>query len=156
MILIRPGEPRDVGDVADIVTAVVGPGTSIAAPKHYRRLVAVDDGAMVGFLDGLFEQPVPWRRHLIAVHPGPQAFASWILVDPATQGRGVGKALLGAFLVEAQQHGCTYFAAKVSEADDPTSRVAFFRRCGLHDLNSDIPDDLVGAPISDILATLVE
>ncbi|MGI5127472.1 hypothetical protein ACQEVB_11740 [Pseudonocardia sp. CA-107938] len=45
----------------------------LAERAHYFRLVAVDDGAVVGFLDGLFEMPVPevGRELAPGVHPGP-------------------------------------------------------------------------------------
>lgn len=123
----------------------------LADQGHYERRVAVDDGEVVGFLDGLFNQPVP-KRAALAADRGPQAWINWMGVQPAARRRGVGQALLQAFANEARQHGCTYLAAMISWADDPADRVAFFRRCGLQDLVPGKPDDIVGAPIADILS----
>ena len=118
---------------------------------HYERRVAVDAGLVVGFLNGLFDQPVP-KRAAAAADPGPQAWINWMGVQPAARLRGVGQALVRAFADEARQHGCTYLAAMISWTDDPAGRVAFFRRCGLQDLVPGKPDDIVGAPIADILS----
>ena len=153
MIAIRRDAPGDEEHVRAILVASGFDPELADRGTYYTRLVAVDDdGTVLGFLDGKFGQPVPFRPQGVqGAHPGPQAWGNLMAVAPEARRRGVGTALLRAFLVEAQQHGCTFFAAMVSWADDHTDRVAFFNQCGLGDLAPDTPDELVGAAITDIL-----
>ena len=133
MVVVRSAKPDDI-DAVGKVLAASGLGHELADRSHYVRLVAVDgDGVVVGFIDGLFDLPVP-ERAAAAAPPGPQAWGNWMVVAPAARGRGVGQALVRTFVTEAQQRGCTFFAAMVSWGDDRSERVAFFHRCGLHDL----------------------
>lgn len=154
MVTVRPAELDDVDAVAKVVVAS-GLSPELAdRGDYYVRLVAVDDdGALLGFIDGLFDLSVP-ERAASGAPPGPQAWGNWIVVAPDARGRGVGRLLIRVFVMEARQRGCTFFAAMVSWADDPTGRVGFFRSCGLRDLVPGTPDDIVGASIADILAAI--
>jgi GNAT superfamily N-acetyltransferase len=152
MVTVRLGNSNDLPAVRQIIA---DSGLLFeAARSYYTRLVAVDENsAVVGFIDGLFNFPVPDRAAETAPG-GPQAWGNYIVIAPGVRGRGVGQALVRAFVAEAQTRGCTFFAAMVSQADDWTQRVAFFRRCGMYDLVPGVPDDIVGAPIADILTAL--
>jgi hypothetical protein len=57
-------------------------------------------------------------------------------------------------VVEAAERGCIFFAGMVSWADDHTDRMAFLHRCGLRDLVPGTSNDIIGAPITEILASL--
>lgn len=153
MVTVRLASPDDLDAVGKILTAS-GLSPGLADRGHYVRLVAIDDdGALLGFIDGLFDLPVP-ERAAAGTPSGPQAWGNWMVVAPVARGRGVGQALIKTFVTEAQLRGRTFFAAMVSWADDPTDRVAFLHRCGLRDLIPETPDDILGAPIADILAAL--
>jgi GNAT superfamily N-acetyltransferase len=154
MVAVRLGNSNDLPAVRQIIAES---GLQFeAARSYYTRLVAVDeDGAIIGFIDGLFNLPVP-DRAAAAAPGGPQAWGNYIVIAPDVRGRGVGQTLVRAFVAEAQTRGCTFLAAMVSQADDRTQRVAFFRRCGMYDLVPGVLDDIVGAPIADILTALAD
>jgi GNAT superfamily N-acetyltransferase len=155
MVTVRAEKPGDCEAVLAILEAS-GSDDVFADRGHYLRLVAVDgDEAVLGFIDGSFEVPVP-DRAAAAAPAGPQAWGSWIVVAPRYRCCGVGQALVRAFVTEAKQSGCMFFAAMVSLSDDRTERVAFFQRCGMRDLVPGSPEDIVGAPIADILAALAD
>lgn len=131
-----------------------GLSQDLADRDHYSRLVAIDEsGEVVGFLDGLFDLPVP-ERAAASADPGPQAWGNWIAVSPRSRGCGVGQKLVVAFVTEAQNRGCTFFAAMLAATDGLAERLGFVRRCGLRDLVPECPDDIVGAQIVEVLAAV--
>ncbi|PKB30219.1 putative N-acetyltransferase YhbS [Pseudonocardia alni] len=151
---LRVGTADDDKAIDKILTDVGLDPFDFSRLSVYHRIVALDeDGVLVGFIDGRFDVPIPDRATLAGV-PGPQAWGSLIAVAPDRQRGGAAKLLLRALLEESQRRGCIYFSAMVSGHDDPAQRRAFFQAVGLEDLVPGVPDDIVGAPIEDVLRRL--
>ena len=89
-------------------------------------LVAENDGSLVGLVAGSGQPP-----HPILDHP-PTATISDLWVEPAHRGRGIGRALVGAFRDAAQAAGCTRL--EVSTLARDARAIAFWHALGFSDL----------------------
>ncbi|HEY2724307.1 MAG TPA: ribosomal protein S18-alanine N-acetyltransferase [Pseudonocardiaceae bacterium] len=112
---MRPSEAQRCTELEELLFAGDDPWSpeaflqAIAAGHHY--LAAREDGALVGY-GGL-------------VRMGTEAEVHTLAVDPAYQGRGVGRALLGALLEHAQ--GATVF---LEVRTDNETAIALYRSAG--------------------------
>jgi ribosomal-protein-alanine acetyltransferase len=112
---MRPSEAQRCTELEELLFAGDDPWSpeaflqAIAAGHHY--LAAREDGALVGY-GGL-------------VRMGTEAEVHTLAVDPAYQGRGVGRALLGALLEHA--HGATVF---LEVRTDNETAIALYRSAG--------------------------
>jgi GNAT superfamily N-acetyltransferase len=98
-------------------------------PARELRLVAIDGGEVVGFIEGHLDatgaEPYPEG------HCPPFAWVRQMVVDRRRRRRGVGRLLLAAFGERAMATGCTFLALQVAASPGARGRRAFFRSCGL-------------------------
>jgi ribosomal protein S18 acetylase RimI-like enzyme len=94
---------------------------SIADPEGsgYASMVALADGAVAGY---------------VCFGPTPMTAATWdlywIAVDPALQGRGIGRALYGAFAAHMQARGGRNIRIETSSKEDYAATGGFYDRLG--------------------------
>jgi len=100
---------REDVDDPGVRTAWFRPGTA--------RLVAVDDGVVVGYV-------AVARLHSWSSHVGEVS----VIVDPAHRGRGVGRALARRAVLEAVRLGLTKMVIEV--VADQEAAIAMFRSLG--------------------------
>ena len=99
--MLGPGDEEVLARVADdVFDESVDPEAArafVADPRHHIA-VAIDDGLVVGFVSGV--------HYFHPDKPAPEMWINEVGVAPTHQGRGVGKALLRAFLEAARELGC--------------------------------------------------
>ncbi len=98
-------------DNPEVLAAWVRPGTRDV------RLLAVDDGAVLGYAAVIPLQG--WSSHVGEVR---------VVVDPETRGRGIGTALARQAVIEALSLGLAKLVVEVVAEHEPT--VAMFRKHG--------------------------
>lgn len=88
--------------------------------EHENYLVAEIDGKIAGYV--LVHQNIPLdsHRHVLGING--------LAVDPAAQGKGVGRALVDAAVAEAGRRGATKVALRVL-SENPGAR-RLYERCG--------------------------
>lgn len=89
--------------------------------RRHDALIAEDAGTPVGFLLLLFDVPDE-------VTLTPQAFVAYTAVEPASRGRGVGRALLDAAEQRARKMGLQYLSLMVTDDNAPAR--ALYDRAG--------------------------
>ncbi len=113
-MLIRSMQPKDAPDVIRIWNACVSSGEVLYYPMSdgiFRRkfventgcepdhlMVAEDQNRVIGFLQGVAPQSFPGSK------PG-TAYLTVLMVDAASRGQSVGKALLNAFVERMKSRG---------------------------------------------------
>ena len=113
-MLIRSMQPKDAPDAIRIWNACVSSGEVLYYPmtdEAFRRkfventgcepdhlMAAEDHGRIIGFLQGVAPQSFPGSK------PG-VAYLTVLMVDAASRGQGVGKALLNAFMERMKSRG---------------------------------------------------
>ncbi|MDQ7027073.1 MAG: GNAT family N-acetyltransferase [Anaerolineae bacterium] len=115
-LIIRPMTSADVITVSIIIQHSLGDTVQIQhiqqviAEDDHASFVAVDNGQMVGFVDGFLtmaqDKTRRWELDLLAVHPD-------------FQGRGAGKQLIQAFSDGANDYGATLVRALVAIDNKP-------------------------------------
>ncbi len=89
--------------------------------RRHRVLIAEEGGERAGFLLLLFDVPDE-------VTLTEQAFVAYMAVEPASQGRGVGAALLDAAEAQAAAHGLRCVSLMVTDENAPAR--ALYERAG--------------------------
>jgi ribosomal protein S18 acetylase RimI-like enzyme len=116
------------GDEVAIALELVDDRLQLGERSHYRFLIAEDGGVAIGY--------AAWGPI-----PGTVASADlyWIAVDPRTQGRGVGRALLDAAEAWIAEQGRTRVYIETSTREQYVPTRGFYLRCGYH-LAAELPD----------------
>ena len=118
-VQVRPAGPDDAGAVAGLAAELAQSFTfsRTAFLSSYPALVAADDACVLLAVDG------PERlgyllgfRHLTFFANGPVAWVEEVLVRREERGRGVGRALMGAFEQWAAGGGCALVALATRRA----------------------------------------
>lgn len=107
--------PAEVDIAAELLNANLTRGEA----SEYYVTVAELDGALVGYTCA---GPIPCTRSSYDLY--------WIVVDPRSQGRGVGKALIAEFEAQVRRLGGTNVFIDTSLRDDYGPTRAFYERCG--------------------------
>ncbi len=89
--------------------------------RRHDALIAEDGGIPVGFLLLLFDVPDE-------VTLTPQAFVAYTAVEPASRGRGIGRAMLEAAEERARKMGLGYLSLMVTDDNAPAR--ALYDRAG--------------------------
>jgi len=85
-------------------------------------LVAEVEGRPAGYVAVHQSIPVPSHEHVLEI--------GGLAVDPAAQGRGVGRALVEAAIEEARRRGARKLTLRVLAHNTPARRL--YERCGFH------------------------
>ncbi|MFS8036414.1 N-acetyltransferase family protein [Xanthobacter sp. AM11] len=134
---IRPATPADIPAIAAIYDEAVRtgtasfevtpPGAAEMARRHaaiteggYPYLVMEEDGAVLGYAYASAFRPRIAYRHTVE---------NSIYVAPAAQGRGVGRALLEALLVQCEAAGFRQMVAVIGDSANAGS-IGLHRACG--------------------------
>ncbi|MFU8854692.1 GNAT family N-acetyltransferase [Micromonospora sp. SL1-18] len=159
-MFIRPSEPRDYQQMADILDAIGHDQEAwdyrfdADVKPSFPSWVALDGQRVVGMIEGRFDGDYD-ERFEQRDHPSPQAWIYLIGVRSGVRRQGIGRALLRFFTEQAVQAGCSFLALLPDQSDDDVpDRVAFFRACGLVPLLDDDPNDVHGAPLPELLPKL--
>jgi aminoglycoside 6'-N-acetyltransferase I len=108
--VLRSCAPEVFDDPIDVRAAA----EFLADPRHHVA-VAVEDGVVVGFVSAVHY-----------VHPDksrPEMWVNEVGVAPTHQGRGLGKALLGAVLGIARELGCAEAWVLTDRSNAPAMRL---------------------------------
>ena len=113
-------------------------------PETRWYAVHEDDSGVDGYV-GLFAVP-------------PEADVQTIAVAPRSQGRGLGRELLDALVVEAERRGCTQLFLEVRVDNEPA--IALYERLGFRDLGmryplregTDLEIQLMGTSLAELTA----
>lgn len=146
-------EPATQVDTAEIVRDFAWP---------FPTFVAIDGDRVVGYVEGELGS---WCADV--VRPGAEvrvlrageqqgggpacAWVDHIYVDPRRRRQGIGTALLQAFAVAAQAHGCTRVACLVEVSGGLADRIAFFRAVGLGTVDGGQSGTALVGPVPDVL-----
>lgn len=118
----RDGEQHALAVLATRAGVAYTPTTDVL-------LVAADrSDQLVGWAGGTFDARYPGPG---APVPAPHGYLQAVVVDPAHQRNGVGRALVSAFVAAAAQTGVEWVFAVPDEDQGVEDRVAFFDACGL-------------------------
>ena len=132
MIEIRTARADDAAPLAAIDVATWTSATSPAGvptePRPFFRdeenpadtLVAVSDGAVLGYAKLRNTLPTPSHAHVLEING--------LAVDPAAAGRGVGSALVEAAVAEAARRGARKVTLRVLGTNAAARRL--YARCG--------------------------
>jgi ribosomal protein S18 acetylase RimI-like enzyme len=108
-------KPDEVAVALELIDASIAD----AKGSGYECLVAVSEGALVGYT---------------CVGPTPMTESTWdlywIAVDPALQGRGVGRALYAAFVERMRARGGRNVRIETSSKEDYAATGGFYERLG--------------------------
>ncbi|MFD3683743.1 GNAT family N-acetyltransferase [Nocardiopsis sp. NPDC058631] len=112
-------------------------------------------GHVVGWLEGNSDADL-YEELTRPSHPAPYAYVAQMLVSPRARGQGAGLALMREFVTVAQAAGCTWLALLPKTGDeDEAAQLAFFARCGLHELVEGEPNEGgLAAPLVDMVVAL--
>lgn len=136
-MLVRPAVPADYPAIGRLTVAAYDADGQLNTTHGYEKvladvagragagelLVATDDGAVLGAV--LFVRP--GTRYAELSGPGEAEFRM-LAVDPAAQGRGVGRALVQACVERAAAAGCTAVVISVRDFSAPAQ--ALYGRLG--------------------------
>lgn len=134
-VTIRTALPGDGPDIARLVVASA-PHFGAAGNSETIALVAVDAGAVVGWLEGVLDGAYTGPGALV---PPPHGYVLSLVVDAQFRRRGVGSRLLDAFVGEAREAGVAWVFLFPEEGDGVEGRVAFLRAAGFSPV--DDPDE---------------
>ncbi len=153
-VTVREERPDDLAALQHILESA-GFQDSAADMRPATRdsdvLVAVTDaGEIAGMLKG--GQFAGYAERIADRLPPPQAWVSLIAVASQHRRTGVGRALLAAFARAGRAASSTFVVCLVSEDDENTGRMAFFRSCGLNPVMPERDDDVMAASIDEVLA----
>jgi GNAT superfamily N-acetyltransferase len=154
-VLVRAAEPEEYAVVGDLLVTAYAPSGMPPDAPYWSALRDTagrtrDAQVWVAELDGGVVGTVTWAgrgsgQREIARED--EAEFRMLAVDPAAQGRGVGRALLGAVVARARQEG--YAAVVLCSATWMTTAHRLYARAGFHR----IPErDWTPAPGVDLLA----
>lgn len=114
--MIRDAAPADREALVRIARASFAGIYAFFALRGIRRadplLIAEDDGAVVGFLEGLVFDGAP-----------PIGYVYFVAVDPARRGRGVGRALVAEAMDRFRAAGATRVFAAVPDDNEASRRL---------------------------------
>ena len=134
MIRIRPVEPRDRDRIRALVAA-----TGHFSPAEVDTAVelvdeALADGEASGYLIHVAADGDAPALGYVCLGPTPLTDGTydlyWIAVDPATQGRGVGRALLAFAEDEVRRRGGRLLLIETSSQELYGNTVRFYERAG--------------------------
>lgn len=101
-------------------------------------VLAAASGAVVGWLSGSLD----------AVHPsapvGRAGYIQAVVVAPGARRRGVGSALVGAFLSRAREAGVAWVFAAPDEDGDAAGRLQWVHACGFEATDDPDPWPIMG------------
>jgi ribosomal protein S18 acetylase RimI-like enzyme len=108
-------KPDEVAVALELIDAAIAD----AKGSGYECLVAQGEGAVVGYT---------------CVGPTPMTESTWdlywIAVDPAQQGRGIGRALYAAFVARMRTRGGRNIRIETSSKEDYAATGGFYERLG--------------------------
>ena len=131
-VVVRAARSDDYESIVAVVDEWWGRPMARMLPRlfldhfHATSLVAVDEGALVGFLIGFHSGSAPHR-----------AYVHFVGVAPAARGSGLARRLYETFFEAAIQDGCTTVGAITSPAN--TASVAFHQAMGFT-VHGPVPD----------------
>ncbi len=105
----------------EVALELVDDRLELGDESHYRFLVAEVAGAVVGYACW---GPIPGTLQSVDLY--------WIAVDPTAQGRGVGRALLGATERWIVEFGRSRVYVETASRTQYEPTRAFYRACGYH------------------------
>jgi len=126
-MLFRRALPEDGPDIAHLVAASAPHFGAKGYSEGSVALVAVDAGAVVGWLEGVLDGAYTGPG---APVPPPHGYVLSLVVDAAWRRRGVGAGLLSAFVGESREAGVRWVFLFPDEGEGVEERVAFFRAAG--------------------------
>ncbi|MFJ9558332.1 GNAT family N-acetyltransferase [Nocardiopsis sp. NPDC101807] len=134
-MLIRRALPEDGPDLAALVAAAA---PSFGAKGHSKgvTLVAVDAGAVVGWIEGVLDGAYTGPGSPV---PPPHGYVMSLVVDAGWRRQGVGTGLLDAFVGTARTAGLAWVFLFPDEDENVEGRVAFFEHAGFEAV--DDPDE---------------
>ncbi|GAA0972837.1 GNAT family N-acetyltransferase [Nocardiopsis tropica] len=135
-MLIRPALTEDGPDIARLVARSAPSFGAKGYSEDAVALVAVDAGAVVGWIEGVLDGAYTGPGALV---PPPHGYVLSLVVDAEWRQRGVGTGLLDAFVEEARTAGCRWVFLFPDEGEGVEARVAFFRTAGFEAV--DDPDE---------------
>jgi ribosomal protein S18 acetylase RimI-like enzyme len=132
VIEIRAARPEDAAALSAIDavtwTTANSPAGLPTEPRPFFRaeensadtLVAVRDGAVLGYAKLRNPLPLPAHAHVLEING--------LAVDPAATGRGIGRALVEAAVAEAERRGARKVTLRVLGTNAAARRI--YARCG--------------------------
>lgn len=87
----------------------------LADPRHHLAVALDDDGVVIGFASGV--------HYVHPDDPRPELWINEVGVSPEAQGRGVGRAVLGALLEAGRALGCSEAWVLTSRGNAPAMRL---------------------------------
>lgn len=105
-------------------------------PDGIEVLVAVEDGRLVGWVEGVVDGAYTGPG---VPTPPPHGYVLGIVVDPIWRRLGAGRALLDGFVAVARTAGASWVFLFPEEGDEVEGRVAFLRAAGFSPV--DDPDE---------------
>jgi len=135
-MLIRPALPEDGPDIARLVAASAPHFGAKGYSEGSVALVAVDTGAVVGWIEGVLDGAYTGPG---APVPPPHGYVLSVVVDARFRRHGVGTGLLDAFVDEARDAGVAWVFLFPDEGEGVEGRVRFFERAGFEAV--DDPDE---------------
>jgi GNAT superfamily N-acetyltransferase len=95
-------------------------------------LVAWVDGSVVGMLNASYNADFRGMPpfELFDLPRRPHAFLDRIHVHPAGRRARIGRELVDAFVLKAEEHACTFAGGHIDATSDPTVRIEFFEGLG--------------------------
>ncbi|WP_433701739.1 N-acetyltransferase family protein [Nocardiopsis sp. CA-288880] len=131
-MLFRPALPEDGPHIAALVAAAAPSFGAKEYSEDTVALVAVDAGAVVGWIEGVLDGAYTGPG---APVPPPHGYVLALVVDAGWRRQGVGTGLLDAFVAEARDVGCRWVFLFPDEGKDVEGRVRFFERAGFEAVN---------------------
>lgn len=127
---LRDATPDDAGTVARLLAELDHPTSAAEVPG---RLTAVlGDGGAVLLAEDAASTPLGLlciAKHVVLHAPGPVAYITALVTTSDARRLGVGRALVAAAKVWAEQHGCSRLS--VTSAERRADAHAFYPACGL-------------------------
>ena len=109
MILVRVAEPGEAEEIARVINAAFRPAEEFFVEGDRISV----DGVRALFAKGAFLIAEDFAGAIYVEVRGARAYFGLLSVDPARQGAGIGKALVGKAEEFARSHGCRHMDIRV-------------------------------------------